>query len=472
MKKRSKHTDVSVPQTVTDFIKVHNGQETIQFGFTDQRISAHAGLSAFASFLHRHRFGALLKNSLPARTSPNATAPEDLALGFMTAILAGAKKLAQVAHWRRDPLLPGLLGIKRVGSQSTFSRFFAGFTSAHLNTQCFEPLWRWCLQRLASRREGYTLDLDSTQLLHPAGYQKEGVRMGHTVQGFRRCYHPLLAMVAEAKLVIGFWLRPGNSRCDNNVVAFTQELLERLPRWVRIGLVRTDSGFCYEPWLQLLEQRGLPYIVVGRIYKPVHSLIKKTTRWQSTEIPGVEVADEMYEGWKWSGPRRVVLIRQRQSRRPEAAGKLLVDCPGYVYQILVTSLRAEVGALEVWRRYNPRSGSENIIKELDAAFALPQISLKKFYATEAALGLAVVSYNLCVLFQRHLGWLERVTASTLRFLVFSTGGIISRTAGYTTIRLSVRQGRYRDWWRRVLEKLSCPFHNCVAVERLQPNWSG
>ena len=60
------------------------------------------------------------------------------------------------------------------------------------------------------------------------------------------------------------------------------------------------------------------------------------------------------------------------------------------------------------------------IRELDECFALPQISLKKFYATEAALSLAVLSYNLCLLFQSHLGWLDRVTAGTLRFLLFTT----------------------------------------------------
>jgi len=44
----------------------------------------------------------------------------------------------------------------------------------------------------------------------------------------------------------------------------------------------------------------------------------------------------------------------------------------------------------------------------------------------AAMVLAVFAYNLCILFQRHLGWLDRVTAATLRFRLFSTGGIISR----------------------------------------------
>lgn len=472
MKKTPEHADESVPQTVTELIKVHNGQETIQIGFTDQKISSHAGLSAFASFLHWHRFRAVLKGCLPTRTSPNATAAEDLGLGFITGVLAGAKKLAQVAHLRRDPLLPGLLGIEGVGSQSAFSRFFKSFKSAPENSQRFGLLWRWCVERLAARREGYTLDLDSTQLLHEEGHQKEGVRTGHTARGMKRCYHPLLAMLAEAKLVVGFWLRPGNSRCDTNVLAFTQELLGRLPRWLRVGLVRADSGFCYNPWLELLEARSLPYIVVGRIYQPVHGLIRRTTRWQPTELVGTEVAEEVYEGWDWSKPRRVVLLRHLQTERPEAGGKVLLDCPGYVHQVLVTNLPLEVSALEVWRRYNPRAGSENIIRELNESFALPQLSLKKFYATEAALSLAVLSYNLCVLFQRHLGWTQRVTAATLRFLIFTTGGVISRSGGYTTIRLAVPEGSHRWWWARILEKLTCPFRNCVAVEQLQPNWPG
>src|SRR6185503_986595 len=249
-----------------------------------------AGLSAFASFLHWHRFKSILSTALPLRTSPNATSGADLALGFMVGILAGAKKLAQVAHLRRDVVLPGLFGLERFGSQSAFSRFFKGFQSAQENTACFDRLWRWCLERLPSRPGGYTLDLDTTTLLHEDAHGKEGVRTGHTPQGCRRCYHPLLGMVAEAKLVIGLWLRPGNTRCDNNVVAFTLEILRRLPTYLRIGLVRADSGFCEESWLSLLEERGLGYIVVGRIYHPVYRLIRKTTAWRKTDLPGTEVA--------------------------------------------------------------------------------------------------------------------------------------------------------------------------------------
>jgi hypothetical protein len=100
---------------------------------------------------------------------------------------------------------------------------------------------------------------------------------------------------------------------------------------------------------------------------------------------------------------------------------------------------------------------------LDMDFALPKLCLQKFWSTEAALGLSVLSYNLCVLFQRHLGWMDRVTASTLRFRLFTTAGIISERAGVTTIRLAVRDPRERAWWRALLEKLSSLIPNCNAA---------
>lgn len=103
-----------------------------------------------------------------------------------------------------------------------------------------------------------------------------------------------------------------------------------------------------------------------------------------------------------------------------------------------------------------------MIKQLDADFALPKLCLKKFWSTAGALGLAIISYNLCMLLQRHMGWLERVTASTLRFRLFTVGGIISQTGGRTTIRLSVPEDE-KPWWRAVFEKLLSVIPNCNAV---------
>jgi hypothetical protein len=474
-KSNAKHESHEAHQTVTEeFIEVESGPESIRIGFTDQKVSGRAGLSTFAAFLHWHRFGALLAKVLPAREAPKRAGTggrppqpaHEVALGFVMGILSGAQRLTHIAWLRSDPMLAKLLAVGKMASQSTLSRFFRLFRHAGINQRAFGPLWQWAMQQLPSLRGGYSLDLDSTRLLHEDGHQ-EGVAVGYTRMGYKPCLHPLLAVLEEAKLVVGFWLRPGNTSCAHNLLAFTLELLGRLPRHVRLRVVRADSGFCQAPWLELLEGQGLPYIVVAALRAPLQRLLRKDTIWRPSTIVGSDVAEVWHQEKEWVKPRRVILIRHRVAEKKRAGGKKLLEVEGYTFQALVTNLPATVAPIEVWRDYNGRAGCEGVIKQLDADFALDKLCLQKFFATEAAMSLAVMAYNLCVLFQRRLGWLDRVTAATLRFRLFTTGGIISRTGGRTTIRLAVVPEQ-RDWWRNLYEKILGAFPNCNAIPQCPP----
>jgi hypothetical protein len=146
--------------------------------------------------------------------------------------------------------------------------------------------------------------------------------------------------------------------------------------------------------------------------------------WTPSEVPGPDMAEGWHQEINWPRPRRVILLRPQMAEKQAAGqrpgGKTRVDCPGYLYQALVTNLPESERPIAVWREYHGRAGCEEVIKQLEADFGLPQLCLEKFRATEAALSLAVLSYNLGVLFQRRLGWLERVTAATLRFRLFRT----------------------------------------------------
>ena len=79
-----------------------------------------------------------------------------------------------------------------------------------------------------------------------------------------------------------------------------------------------------------------------------------------------------------------------------------------------------------------------MIKELDSGFALPKLILSKFWASEAALSLAVLSYNLVVLFGQKLGWQDhRVTVGTLRYWLFVTAGVLGQHARQSTLKFAV-----------------------------------
>lgn len=453
-------------QTVAGEFEIKSVGKSITIGFTDQRLSPQAGSAVFWGWLRRLDWRERLAAALPQRppTSNNKLLPLEKALAFIHGLLCDARKLTHVAYLRRDPVAPELIGVRRVASQSALSRFFQGFDSAGTNLRCFRPLWHWCLNRLPSRKEGYTVDLDSTRLLHEDG-QQEGVAVGYTKRGLKPCLHPLLAVLAEARLVAQLWLRPGNTACGGNVTAFFLDLWENLPSHLQLRGVRADSGFCLPELLALWEQLRLPYVVVAQLSQPIQKILKGDLKWTATEVPGTDVAQLEYQAMSWPHPRRLVLIRHRV-RETEArrVGKQLLEVPGYRFQALVTSLpTATHPPLEVWRYYNGRADCENVIKELQSGFALPTLCLEKFWATEGALSLATLTYNLSVLFQRCLGWQQKVTIHSLRFWLFVTAGVLSYPHGKTTIKLAVPH-RERAWWRRLWGKILSPFPNCNAVE--------
>jgi hypothetical protein len=441
-------------------IDTATGSPSIRIGFTDQRLTAHGGMVLWSHFLHQKRFRHELAQVLPHDpTSPNAYVPTDIALGFVGGVLCGAEKLSRVAWLQSDPAVAEVLGIEAVPSQSTLSRFFGVFTQPANDR--LARLHGWAVGKLPSRQEGYTLDLDSWALLHKDG-QQEGVASGYTKQGLKPCHRPLIAALAEAKLVTNFWLRQGNSACVNGAANFLRATLQGLPTHIRIGLLRADGGFGDESFLRAAEEAGLAFIVVARLTEPVQRFCRHADEhWQPTEVPGLEVQE--IEGERPG--RRLMVVRQRIAQRPEAGGKTLFDLPAYRFQALWTNLPRSVDTLGVWRRYLGRADVENRIKELGDQFGIKGLCCQSFWATEAMYHLAIAAYNLCVLLQRRLGQLEKVELNTLRWRLFARAAVWSRARGKPTLKLAVRGEDHRRWWCEILSKLTA-LPNCHAVGSL------
>ncbi len=460
MKKTAQPHTGSTHQTVLE-ISTRTGTQSIRIGFSDQRLSAYGGLALWSGFLHKRGVRQQLQRVMPVEpSSPNAYEPTDVALGFLGGVLCGADKLSRVAYLRHDAAIAEVLGVEAVPSQSTLSRFLRQFDQSASDR--LNGLHLWAAGRLPSWRDGYSLDLDSWSLLHEEGHQ-EGVTRGYTPKGLEPCHRPLIACLAEPKLVIGFWLRKGNAQCPEGVPEFVGSLLDQLPKHIRIGCVRADAGFYNQTVLQLLEQRRLNYIIVLKLYRKWQKYCRHSDEaWVATDVPGIDVQEIPAD----VPSRRIVILRHRVSERPEAGGKVLVDVPGYRFNALVTNLPGSWSALSVWRRYNGRAESENRIKELGGQFGVKGFCCHKFWATQAACHLAIWAYNLCVLLQRELGLLQKVQLQTLRWRLFCRAGVWSHAQGKPTLKLAIRGDKQRRWWMQVVEKLKnlLPPLNCYAVE--------
>lgn len=460
MKKPTQPLTGNTHQTVLEISTAHSAS-SIRIGFTDQRLTAYGGMAFWSSFLHKRKVRKELATVMPQEpTSPNAYAPTDVALGLIGGVICGADKLSRVAYLRQDPAIAQVLGVEALPSQSTLSRFLAAFDEGASNR--LNELHRWAIGRLPSRAGGYTLDLDSWSLLHRDGHQ-EGVVCGHTPVGLKPCHRPLIACLAEPKMVAGFWLRKGNAQCTDQAPEFVSQMLAELPRHIRVGCVRADAGFYHEKVLQMLEQQRLHYIIVMRLYPKWQKYCRHADEaWTPTDVPGIEAQEIAGE----QIGRRMIILRHRLSERPEALGKELLQVPGYRFQALVTNLPASWSMVGVWRRYNGRGDSENRIRELGAQFGVKGLCCQKFWATQAACQFAIWAYNLCVLLQRELGLLDKVQLQTLRWRLFCRAGVWSLAQGKPTLKLAIRGPKERHWWIKVAEKLQdiLPPLNCNAVE--------
>jgi len=448
-------------QTVRLNIDTKEATSSIRISFTDQRLTAHGGMIVWSHFLHQRRFRQQLREALPhAPTSPNAYDPTDVALGYVGGILCGADKLSRVAWLQSDPAIAQVLGIEAVASQSTLSRFFEVFAQSSCNL--LAGLHRQAVYGLPSHQEGYTLDLDSWALLHEDG-QQEGVAVGYTSRGLKPCHRPLIAGLAEAKMIANYWLRSGNSACVNGAAEFLRQTVTTLPKHIRVSLVRGDAGFGDASVQGACEALGLKYIFVARLTQKVQLLCRHDQQhWCKTEVEGLQVQEVELD----QPGRRLIVVRQRVEQRPQAGGKTLFELEGYRFQALVSNLSRSVDALKVWRRYNGRADLENRIRELGEQFGIKRLCVHKFWGTEAMHHLAIAAYNLCVLLQRRLGQLEKCELNTLRWRLFGRAAVWSFARGKPTLKLAVRGEEHRSWWREILNKLTA-LPNCNAVESLQ-----
>lgn len=154
--------------------------------------------------------------------------------------------------------------------------------------------------------------------------------MSYTRRGFKPCHRPLVAALAEAQMIAGYWLRSGYTNRANGAAEFLRQTVEGLPCHVRIGLLRGDSGFSDTRVLQSAEKLALRYIVAARLTHPVQALCRHGDEHrQATEVPGIGVQEVELD----APGGRPALIRQRIEQRSQSGGKLLSEAPGYRLQV-------------------------------------------------------------------------------------------------------------------------------------------
>jgi len=424
----------------------------IRFAFTDHPITVWAGAILLRLYFELIGLRAALTPVLTpfTKTSNNQIPAVDVLLAWWYGLALGAERFEHLTRYRRDPLLPRLLGLRRFPSPDTLRRFFTGFTYRR-TTDVSEALMRISLTAMRPILLGHTLDLDST-VFSRYGDQEGSLKGHHPMKPGRPSHHPVVAWLSERRRLLWATLRAGHAGTANGAREFLAQALTMLPAGHRIGLVRADAGFCVTAFLAALEVRDLPYIIVARLTRVVRKLVVQRipeAEWRPV-ARGIAVADMMASLPVWQGQRRrFVCLRQTLTERPEASGRRLIECPGYTYRLFVTTV--PYAAELVTRMYAGRADSENRIKELKEDLSLDTFCLQAFDATDAAFRTGCVLYNLLMGFRETVlpaCWFER-RLRAVRDWVFLVGADLIPDARRLRVRFAVPTEERTEFLQRL-----------------------
>lgn len=188
-------------------------------------------------------------------------------------------------------------------------RLFQRFDQAD-SSRLQSSSFRWLFDKL--RLNSITLTVDSAVLTR-WGTQIEGAPKAIDPKHHARAsHHPLLAIVADWRLIANFWLRPGNTNASNNALSALEPMLENLGA-TKVGLFRADSGFYDKSLVDFLACKKITHIISARLTQLLQQTIVDQCKWQQVK-PGLEFGEVSYQPNGWSNPQRLVVVRQHVRR--------------------------------------------------------------------------------------------------------------------------------------------------------------
>jgi len=413
--------------------------------FTSREVSAWGGMALMKRMLDSMGFqNAATQWDLPDPGSNRGYPPVQLIEQLLVSIWCGACRFTHLDITRLDNTLTRLFGWTRVAGHKAIVRLFGRFDMMrHERVQA--SVYRWFFDTVSTLRS-ITLDMDSTVITRH-GEQQGAARGYNPNKRGRLSHHPLLAFVAEARMVANFWLRPGDASSANNVLQFIESTLHHLGSKT-VGLLRADSGFYDQAVFKLLEGEGINYIISAKLTQRLQQAVIRNAQWFALET-GLELAEITYQASSWDTARRIVVIRQ-SIKRKNAPGKTLSlfaddpDIQGWRYGAMVTSL--SLPTVENGAAIGDGADCENRIKELKNDFGLDSFNLNSFYATEAALGFAMLAYNLMSTFRQAVMRAKiQPTLATLHQQVLAVGAFWNRDTNQNQLLLAVSRRR-RAWF--------------------------
>ena len=435
--------------------KIHG----IKIGYSDKQITSYGGFAMIAMFFKKVGLKAALGKIMPIEeTSPNAMKADEKILGFMTLLMTGARRFSHMLYVGDPASIKALFGLDRLPMAGTaLTRYFHKIRHMGGAETLSNGIWEYLKTVIDwGKIESDWLSFDSTVVTRYGN--QEGARKGYNPnKRGRASHHPILAFLNESRIVLNIWNRAGNTGSRNNILAFFNGVYERIHPVIKIKGVLADAGFYNEEFIQDIESKKLSYIITAQLYSTLQKKIYADENWRQIE-PGLWISEFEFQHQDWEAPHRYIIVRQSIKTRKKALGKQLrlfeMETSSYRYGCWITN--RDDPPLTVWRTIRGRSNDENTIKEFKEDLAFCGFSMDAFYATEAALLIRLLLYNLILVFRTTFlpENEQKQRISTLRFKYFIIPAHLGRDASGKWLRIAAFPSTMRTKIQSVLEAIS------------------
>jgi hypothetical protein len=429
------------------------------YDFRGRNLTPYGGLLPVATMLEKLRFQALLEETLHVKRITRAMGLYQFVLAIVLGLYVGFARLNQLRFIARDPLLTGILKVRRLPPQSTLWRFLA---SLHLNVakqilaiqrQLRERVWAAAHVKL----EAVTLDTDTT--VHTLyGRQMGGRKSYNPKNKGKRSYQPMLTFLAETREYLMGGLRNGDRPSGKEIAAHLASALQALPGSVQRIFARADAGFYCWAAVEAYQKARCQFVIVARKTRRLVEQLHQAEWKPSPQSDAAAECEFLYQPEGWAKACRFVALRyEKDAACAEVEQYQLFETSGCTYRVFVTNLEEPIAAV-AWF-YNQRAGAENLIKEANNDAGLAAHPSRRFDLNRNHFQLAMLAYNLncwLLLFHREanatLESLRHTRLATARLRFLFVAAKIWRHAARTGVSYSDHY-QEKDLFQRLMNRL-------------------
>jgi len=375
------------------------GPRKFYFAFEKSGLTRFGGFSLFHSFCRSFavRHSLQLSGGWPEYDHRDYH-PADLFLAHVFSIVAGLGRVENTPCLIHNGLIPPLLGLNEFPHRDTLRSFLLRFGQKPLRRlqAAHDKLRAELFARLGVLYSA-TVDADTTTLVTYGS--QEGVARGYIPKRHHTqpTCAPILSIEGRSGLSLGMELRAGNVHPCVGAGEFLNRVLGKLPSSPAASRtrLRLDGAFYDRKIVLPLENQGLGYVVVARMYPPLKKRMV-TARYQEF-ARGWEAAEFNYTPFHWKEEHRFVAVRRPVATEPPEIQQRLFTFKHYTYhRALVTNLHLTPPA--VWRFYCDRGFQELLLREFKGSYTMSKIPSRSFWANAAYLEAVLWAYDLVLAF--------------------------------------------------------------------------